>query len=113
MIEWFGLPEELEISNKEIELIEKWIYENQSELHEIYHFLREHKMEGSKIIFGEQFENENGDIIIKSFEIYIIYDMVFIIKSEERQIFNTNDTIRMTKKLGIINLCTSEDECCR
>lgn len=113
MIEWFESPEGLKISNEEMEIIKKWIYENQSELHDIYHFLRKHKMEGSKIIFGEQYENESGDVIIKSLEVYIIYDIVFIIKSEEQQMSNTNDTIRKFTKLGMVNLCSSEDECCR
>lgn len=113
MIEWFGTPEELGISDEEKDFIEKWIQENEAELHEIYHFLREHEMEGSKIIFGEQHENDEGDVVIKSFEVYIIYDVILIIKSEERQIFNTNDTIKRFAKLGIVDLRSPKDECCR
>ncbi|MCS7098663.1 MAG: hypothetical protein NZ922_06770 [Candidatus Methanomethyliaceae archaeon] len=113
MIEWFDEIEALGLSSEEAEFLEKWVDDKKSELHDIYHFLREHKMEAFKIIRGEQYKSDDGSIIIKSFEIYIVYNAMFIVRSEEKQVYNTNDTVRTFTKLGIINICSSEDECYR
>ncbi len=104
MIEWYGTPEELNVPKHDMELIEKWVEENKIELHEIYHFLHDHEMEGSKIIYGEQIEEARGDTRIISYEVYIIYDAAFIIRSEERQISGTNEIVKSSTRLGSLEL---------
>lgn len=104
MIKWFGTPEELHLPKADMHHIENWVKENRMELHEIYHFLHDHEMEGSKIIYGEQVENGQGDTIIISYEVYIIYDAAFIIRSEERQASGTNEIIKTSTRLGAIEL---------
>ncbi|MGC8936502.1 MAG: hypothetical protein ACP5KV_03965 [Candidatus Methanomethylicaceae archaeon] len=104
MIEWYGTPDELNISKNDMDLIEKWVEDNKMELHEIYHFLHDHEMEGSKIIYGEQIEESKGDTTIISYEVYIIYDVAFIIRSEERQISGTNEIVKSSTRLGVLEL---------
>ncbi|MDH5810676.1 MAG: hypothetical protein QXU33_00025 [Candidatus Methanomethyliaceae archaeon] len=104
MIEWYGTPDELNIPKHDMELIEKWVEDNKKELHEIYHFLHAHEMEGSKIIYGEQIEETKGDTRIISYEVYIIYDAAFIIRSEERQISGTNEIVKSSTRLGSLEL---------
>ncbi len=106
MIGWYGTPEELDISKTDMDLIEKWAEDNKMELHEIYHFLHNHEMEGSKIIYGEQVQDTKGDTTIISYEVYIIYDAAFIIRSEERQISGTNEIVKASTRLGTIDLPT-------
>lgn len=104
MIEWYGTPDELNISEHDMELIEKWVEDNKKELHEIYHFLHNHEMEGSKIIYGEQIEEKKGEITIISYEVYMIYDTAFIIRSEERQVSGTNEIVKSSTRLGSLDL---------
>ncbi|MGQ9760174.1 MAG: hypothetical protein ACUVQ5_06385 [Candidatus Methanomethylicaceae archaeon] len=108
MIEWFGTPEELNLPKADMDHIENLVEEIRMELHEIYHFLHNHKMEGSKIIYGEQINNDRGETTIISYEVYIIYDAAFIIRSEERQLSGTNEIIKTSTRLGILELPTLE-----
>jgi len=61
-------------------------------------------MEGSKIIYGEQIEEKKGEITIISYEVYMIYDTAFIIRSEERQVSGTNEIVKSSTRLGSLDL---------
>jgi len=103
-IEWYSTVGALKIPKKDIKMIEKWIEDNKGDLHEIYHFVRENEMEGSKIICGEQLKETNEKITIRSYELYILYDVIFIVQSEETQDSEKQEIVRNTTRLGVLTL---------
>ncbi|MCQ5340946.1 MAG: hypothetical protein NO483_04475 [Candidatus Methanomethylicia archaeon] len=110
MITWF---DNIEIPEDDIKLIEEWIENNKEEIHEIYHFIYDHEMEGTKIIYGKEIKDEEGNTIIISYELYLLCNIIFIIKSEEKQIVNTNEIIKNVIKLGILEIPTFDNcSCC-
>jgi len=103
-VEWYATVDDLKIPKKDIKMIEKWIEDNKEDLHEIYHFVHENEMEGSKIIYGEQLREPNGRITIRSYELYILYDVIFIVQSEETQDSEKQEIVRNSTRLGVLNL---------
>ncbi|MCC6013836.1 MAG: hypothetical protein LM593_05665 [Candidatus Verstraetearchaeota archaeon] len=110
MITWF---DNIEIPEDDMKLIEEWIKNNIKEIHEIYHFIYNHEMEGSKIIHGKEIKDEKENTIIISYELYLLCNMILIIKSEEKQIKNSNRIVRNVVKLGILEIPTFNNcSCC-
>lgn len=71
-IEWYPTVEELGIPESDIVFIQEWVVKNADELHEIYHFVQDHEMEGSKIIDGRQLTAPDGKIEIISYELHLL-----------------------------------------
>lgn len=109
-VEWYATMDDLKIPKKDIKMIEKWIEDNKEDLREIYHFVHENEMEGSKIIHGEQLREPNGKITIRSYELYILYDAIFIVQSEETQDSEKQEIVRNSTRLGELKLCDTEEE---
>lgn len=103
-IDWYSTVDAFKIPKKDIKMIEKWIEDNKEDLHEIYHFVHENEMEGSKIIYGEQLKEPNEKITIRSYELYILYDVIFIVQSEETQDSKKQEIIRNSTRLGALTL---------
>ena len=111
MITWF---DNIEIPEDDIKLIEEWIEKNKEEIHKIYHFIYENEMEGSKIIHGKEIKDKKGNTIIISYELYLLCNIIFIIKSEEKQIVDTNKIIKNIMKLGVLEIPTFDNcSCCQ
>jgi hypothetical protein len=103
-IEWYATVNDLNIPKKDIKMMERWIEDNEEELHEIYHFVHDHEMEGSKIIYGEQLTEPSGNIRIRSYELYILYDVIFIVQSEETQDSEKQAIDRNSTRLGELQI---------
>ena len=103
-IEWYSTIDALKIPKKDIKMIENWIENNKEDLQKNYHFLHENEMEGSKIIYGEQLKEPNKKITIRSYELYILYDVIFIVQSEENQNSENQEIVRNSTRLGVLTL---------
>jgi hypothetical protein len=109
-IEWYATVDALKIPKNDIKMMQRWIEENKGELSDIYHFVHEHEMEGSKIIYGEQLTENDGNIKIMSYELYILYDVIFIVQSEEKQDSEKQEIVRNSTRLGELRIELAPDQ---